>query len=288
MRISQSASCLGELLEWAVTELKAAGVDTPHLDARILLAEAVNLPTKDIYAHPEIIPSSEAIQQFYEWVRRRRHREPLPYIIGKKEFYGLSFEISSSVLIPRPETEVLVETSIRLLKGVPNPTIADIGVGSGAIALSLAYHLKDATIYCTEKSADALKIARRNAARLNVGHKVHFLEGDLLKPLTGKTFDLIVSNPPYIPTTEIDTLQPEITKYEPRQALDGGPDGLLYYRIIVPQSPNYLKNGGWLAVEVGAGQATEVVSLFQIEGFKDIHTVADLAGIERVVVGRLK
>lgn len=273
-------------MAWAVEELKAAEVDTPILDSRILLCEATNLSQEQLHAHPETILSPESTQRFREWINRRAHREPLAYILGRKEFYGLSFEVSPAVLIPRPETEVLVETGIRLIKDLPSPMVADIGLGSGAIAISIARQLQSACVYGTETSSEALHISMRNAQRLAVAHRVCFLEGNLFDPLAGKLFDLVISNPPYIPSTEIATLQPEVAAYEPHQALDGGPDGLAYYRTIIPQAVHHLKPDGWLAMEVGAGQACEVVGMLTIHGYTDICTVDDLAGIERVVVGR--
>ncbi|MGB9587099.1 MAG: peptide chain release factor N(5)-glutamine methyltransferase [Armatimonadota bacterium] len=273
-------------MAWAVEELKAAAVDTPILDSRVLLCEATDLSKEQLHAHPETIISPEAAQRFREWVNRRIHREPLAYILGRKEFYGLSFEVSPAVLIPRPETEVLVETGIRLIKDLPKPKVVDIGLGSGAIAISIARQLQSACVYGTETSSEALHISMRNAQRLAITHSVCFLEGNLFDPLAGKLFDLVISNPPYVPSAEIANLQPEVRIYEPRQALDGGPDGLAYYRTMIPQAVHHLNPDGWLAMEVGAGQASEVVGMFTIHGYTDIYTVHDLAGIERVVVGR--
>lgn len=285
-RTEEPALTVGELLAWAVEELKAAEVDTPILDSRLLLCEATNLSQEQLHAHPETILSPESTQKFREWINRRAHREPLAYILGKKEFYGLSFEVSPAVLIPRPETEVLVETGIRLIKDLPNPMVVDIGLGSGAIAISIAKQLQNAHVYGTETSGEALQVSMRNAECLAIADRVCFLEGNLLDPLTGRLFDLVIANPPYVPSAEIAILQPEVAAYEPRQALDGGPDGLAYYRMIIPQAVYHLKPHGWLAMEVGAGQASEVVGILTIHGYTDICTVCDLAGIERIVYGR--
>ena len=270
-----------QLLRDAVAKLKEAGVDTPVLDAEVLLSKAACRSRTDLLTHPEYQPSSQAATQFQEWVARRINREPLAYIIGDREFYGISFQVTPAVLVPRQETETLVDAAIELLKDRTHSLVADIGLGSGAVAVSIARSLSNATVYGTESSKAALEVAKLNA----VGRYAYFLKGDLLEPLAGLTFDLIVSNPPYIPTAEIDNLAPEISKYEPRQALDGGPDGLDYHRRLASESLGYLKCGGTLAVEVGAGQAESVKDLFAENGFVDVRSVRDLMDIERVVLG---
>ena len=270
-----------QLLRDAVAKLKEAGVDTPVLDAEVLLSRATCRSRTDLLTHPEYQPSSHAAAQFQEWVARRTNREPLAYIIGEREFYGISFQVTPAVLIPRQETETLVDAAIELLKDRTHSLVADIGLGSGAVAVSIARSLSNATVYGTESSKAALEVAKLNA----VGLYAYFLKGNLLEPLSGMQFDLIVSNPPYIPTAEIDNLAPEISKYEPRQALDGGPDGLDYHRRLTSESPAYLKCGGTLAVEVGMGQAEAVKKLFTESRFVDVRSVRDLMDIERVVLG---
>ena len=279
------AQTVRELLLRAVDELRAAGVDTPVLDAEIMLSRTLGRSRTELLAHPEAVPPQEVVERFSGWVSRRSRREPLAYIIGEREFYGICFEVSPAVLIPRPETEILVETAIGLIKGVPAPRIADIGLGSGAVAVSIAKAAPDAVIYGTESSVEALEIARRNAQRADTQNRTHFLQGDLLEPLAGMTFRLIVSNPPYIPGSEIEGLQPEIAKYEPRQALDGGPDGLECHRRLAGSAGAYLEDKGVLAVEVGAGQADAVEGLFRAAGLRGVRSVRDYSGIERVVLG---
>jgi len=279
------AQTVRELLLRAVDELRAAGVDTPVLDAEVMLSRTLGRSRTELLAHPEAVPPQEVVERFSGWVSRRSRREPLAYIIGEREFYGICFEVSPAVLIPRPETEILVETAIGLIKGVPAPRIADIGLGSGAVAVSIAKAAPDAVIYGTESSVEALEIARRNAQRADVQNRTHFLQGDLLEPLAGMTFRLIVSNPPYIPGSEIEGLQPEIAKYEPRQALDGGPDGLDYHRRLAGSASACLEDKGVLAVEVGAGQADAVERLFRAAGLRGVRSVRDYSGIERVVLG---
>lgn len=275
-----------DLLDKASQKLAQSGIDTPRLEAEVLLAHATQSSRTALIAHPEAAPAEEQTARFLEWIELRARRMPLAYIIGSRGFYGLDFEVTPAVLIPRPETEVLVETTIRLLGDEPC-VIADLGVGSGAIAVSLAVSLPDAHLYCTDTSREALDIARRNADKHGVGERIHLREGNLLEPLDGLSFDAIVSNPPYIRSGEIDLLQPEIALYEPRGALDGGRDGLDLFRRIVPESPGYLKLEGLLLVEVGMKQSAEVCALFRENGYLDVQVMNDYAGIERVVVGRL-
>ena len=279
------APTVRQVLHDAVDHLQEAGVDTPTLDAEVMLSKASGLSRIKFIAHPEFQPSQDVIDKFTNWVERRSRREPLPYITGEREFYALTFEVTPAVLIPRQDTEILVESIINLLKDKPSPIIADLGLGSGAIAVSIAKSLPDSFVYGTEFSHDALEVARRNAERIGVGDRVRFLQGDLFEPLNGMRFDAIVSNPPYIPSGDIDDLQPEVAKYEPRGALDGGPDGLNYYRRIAHDAPGYLKPGGILAVEIGLGQAPTVEDLFESNGFHDVRSIPDYNKIERVVLG---
>jgi len=270
-----------QLLRDAVAKLREAGVDTPILDAEVLFSKVTCRSRAELLAHPEYQPAANGIDQFEQWVARRVNREPLAYIIGEREFYEITFRVTPAVLIPRQETETLVETAIELLRDKPHALVADIGLGSGAVAVSIARSLSNVTVYGTESSDTALEIAKLNA----VGRYTYFLKGDLLEPLAGMQFDLIVSNPPYIPSAEINVLPPEISKYEPRQALDGGPDGLDCLRRLASESPEYLKCGGTLAVEVGMGQAESVKELFSSNGFVSVRSVCDLMHIERVVIG---
>jgi release factor glutamine methyltransferase len=249
-----------------------------------MLSKASGLSRAQILAHPEKGVSTEAVERFSEWVIRRSTREPLAYILGEKEFYSLCFEVTPAVIIPRPETEILVETALSIVKQKRHPVVADIGLGSGAVAISIAKNLQDGLVYGTEVSAEALEVARRNAERMGVCDWVCFLQGDLFEPLEDRSFDLIVSNPPYIPSGEIDCLEPEISKYEPRGALDGGPDGLDYFRRIATSAPEHVRPGGALALEVGMGQAESVRTLLSAAGFNNPRSIKDYAGIERVVV----
>jgi len=217
-------------------------------------------------------------------VARRARREPLQYILGSQEFMRLEFAVTPAVLIPRHDTEVLVTEAVRRA-GEAN-RILDIGVGSGCIAVSLAKALPRAEVMGVEASPEALALAEKNAEAHGV--RVTLFEGSLFEPFSGQRFDLIVSNPPYIPTADLEALQPEVRDFEPRQALDGGTDGLDFYRLIIPAATDYLNPGGWLLFEVGIGQTKSVQALFELTGkFSDLFTAKDPNGIERVVGGQL-
>ena len=275
-----------QLLEEAVPGLRESGVDTPILDAEVLLAHALRVSRTALLAHPEREPPPKVTAQFSEWITRRIAREPLAYIIGEREFQGLTFEVGPCALIPRQETEVLVDIAVESLLGVTSPLVADIGLGTGCVAIAIAHTIPGALVYGTEFSKEALELAVRNSRKLGVAERVRFMEGDLLGPLSGIQVHIIVSNPPYIPTVELGCLQPEVARYEPREALDGGPDGLNVIRRLASESWEYLLPGGSLAVEVGAGQSRAVAELFREHGFSDVRFAEDLSGIERVVIGK--
>ncbi|MDK9718741.1 MAG: peptide chain release factor N(5)-glutamine methyltransferase, partial [Trichlorobacter sp.] len=215
-------------------------------------------------------------------VARRGRREPLQHILGSQEFDGREFLVTNDVLIPRYDTETLLEEAVR--QAPQARTVLDIGTGSGCIAISLAHRLPQAQITAVDLSSDALAIAQLNAERNNAA--VEFLLGSFFQPVTGRRFDLIVSNPPYIARADLDTLQPEVRDFEPRLALDGGVDGLDAYRALVSEAPGYLEPGGWLLFEIGAGQDKDLAGLLADAGFGAIVTVPDSAGIIRVVGGQ--
>lgn len=280
-----SSETIQSILRSAVLVLRGVGTDTPMLDAEVMLSKVMGWPRVELLTHPEFHPTLHDIERFSDMMDRRARREPLAYIIGERSFYALDFEVSPGVLIPRQETEILVEAAVEIMKKLPNPIVADIGLGSGAIAISIAKAVSNAVVYGTESNDSALEIARKNAERLGVSEHVHFYKGDFLQPLQGLCFDLIVSNPPYIPSGEIEHLQPEVAEYEPREALDGGLDGLDYYRRFAVEAPEYLRPGGILAVEVGAGQSSSVQEIFRNAGFTNVRSICDYSNIERVVLG---
>ena len=217
-------------------------------------------------------------------LKRRLAGEPIQYITGETEFYGLSFRVTSAVLIPRPETEHLVEAVLSLAADFPAPRIVDIGTGSGAIAVALAHKLPQAIVTAIDLFTDALAVARENAVRNSVS--IRFLQGDLLAAVAGESFDFIVSNPPYVPDSDRESLSVEVRDYEPAQALFAGDDGLDVYRRLIPQAFAALAPGGYLALEIGYGQQDSVPALLAGSGFAQIETTPDLQGIPRVVTAR--
>ena len=273
-----------EALDAAVGALVAAGVEDPRLDAELLLAEAMGVSRAALVADPSLEVPPAAGREFGEMVRRRLRREPVAYILGRRGFRRLELTVDPRVLIPRPETELLVELALELRPA----RVLDVGTGSGAIALAVADEIPDAEVIATDTSPGALEVARGNADRLGLTDRVRFLEGTL--PADGH-FDLILANLPYVAERDWPSLQPEVTKYEPREALLAGPDGLDAYRSFIPGCGRASASHGGLtsttlAVEVGEGQAPAVVELMRATGFREMETRRDLAGIERIVIGR--
>jgi len=224
-------------------------------------------------------PTSHS-DEFRALIQRRLTGEPMQYIIGECEFYGLPFRVTSDVLIPRPETEHLVEKVIELAATFPSPRIVDIGTGSGAIAVALAHHLPNAGLTAIDLTEPVLTIARENAERNAV--TIHFLQGDLLNPVAGERFDIVVSNPPYVPEVDRPTLSVEVRDYEPGLALFAGNDGLEIYRRLIPQAFACLASGGFIALEIGYGQSAAIADLLGTAGFCNIEFAPDLQGIPRV------
>lgn len=269
-------------LSTAIVRLRDAGVDSPQLDAQLIMARVLSCSRMEVVAHPERVLTEPQRAAFYDMLARRQSRYPLAYILGEREFFGLTFVVSPAVLIPRPETEILVEQV--LARVGDGAKIADVGVGSGAIAVALAVSLPSAGLWATDTSDDALKVARANAEKHAVSKRVSMVSGDLLEPLIpmGLQFDAIVSNPPYIPSAVIETLEPEV-RFEPIGALDGGADGADAYRALFPQAAGLTK---LIAVEFGIEQGTVVAEIAKAAGFSDVEIVRDLAGIERVAIAR--
>ncbi len=274
-----------EALGAAVDGLAAAGVEDPRLDAELLLGEAMGRERAALVADPSTTLPPAAARRFGELVRRRLRREPVAYILGRKGFRRLELAVDSRVLIPRPETELLVELALELRPA----RVLDVGTGSGAIALAVADELPDGEVTATDTSPGALQVARANAARLGLSERVRFVEGTLPDEAGG--WDLILANLPYVAERDWPSLQPEVTQYEPREALLASPDGLDAYRALIPECAPLLSRyaermRGAVAVEVGEGQAPAVAELMRGAGLGEVETRRDLAGIERVVVGR--
>ena len=261
-------------------------LETPRLDAEVLLAHVLKTTKTGLYVslHSYVIEQKRELLQ--ELIGRRIKGEPVAYLVGRKEFWSLTFEVSSAVLIPRPQTEILIDEAIKVFPAESSPSVLEIGTGSGAIAIALATELPRASIIATDISSDALSVAEKNAAANGVTTSITFAEGDLFGAVKakGKSFHLIVSNLPYIPTEEIPLLPPGIRDFEPRIALDGGSDGLAYYRKVVEHSHDYLRPGGCLILEVGNGQSQDVCTIIsQTGGFSPPETLRDLSSIERAV-----
>ena len=274
---------IGSILKWSEQYFGSHGAETPRLDAEVLLSHLLGEKRIYLYVHFDQPLTADELAKYKEMVKRRSAGEPVAYICGEKEFMGLAFKVTPSVLVPQPDTETLVEATIERLRGKNSPRIADICTGSGAIALALAHYLPETSVAATDISADAVSIAKENAKALELSERVQFFEGDLLAPLAGETFDAIVSNPPYIPGAEIDGLPREV-RAEPRRALDGGADGLDFYRRLVGESAALLNDDGFLAVECGDTQAGAIAEMASAGGFGKTEIVRDLADKERVVV----
>ena len=276
-----------------VRRLLGAGIDSARLDAELLLGCALGMSREELIVAARRKLSVAESDRYEDLLRRRLNREPLAYITGQQEFWSLGFLVSGDVLVPRPETETLVERALKHLATINNreaPRILELGTGSGAIAVALASELPQAEIVATEIAPAALQIARRNASRNGVSNAIRFLQGDLFTALDQeleKEFDLIVSNPPYIPRGEIVHLEAEVSRWEPRAALDGGVDGLDFYRRIIEEAPGYLRQGGAVAVEIGAAIGSLVLALFRNNpAYGDTRVYQDYSGRDRVVIAR--
>ncbi len=274
-----------EVLKSATERLDAKNFDSTRLDAEILLAHVLNCRRLDLYVDADKILPLEMILRFNELINRRLEGIPVSYLTGTREFMGLKFSVNENVLIPRPETEILTEFVGEFLRSIGGGFFADLGTGSGAICVSILKFVKNSRACAVDVSQNALDVAKFNAQKFHVDDRAEFFCGDLFEPLEGKIFDAIVSNPPYIPTSDLKSLQTEV-QTEPKLALDGGDDGLNFYRRIISDAPKFLRDGGLLAVEIGINQASAVKNLFEQKNFADVGSLNDLAGIERVIFGR--
>jgi release factor glutamine methyltransferase len=280
---------IGRLIPWAAEHLQKYGVSAPRLSGELMLTQVLGCTRVDLYLRHEQPLNAEELARFKALILRRRAGEPLAYILGRREFYGLDFSVGPGVLVPRPETEHLVEEALKRLAHQESPRLLDLCTGSGAVALAcLAGHptLKAVGV---DISPQALDFARQNAARLGLAERVEWLLGDLWEPLAaaGGFFEAITANPPYVREDEWPGLSPEVRDFEPRQALVSGPEGLDLMGQILQGARAFLRPQGWLLVEMGAGQAAQVSSLARGVGiFEQVALVKDLAGIERVLVCR--
>ena len=287
--LSQSSTrAVGDILERAAKALADAGIESARLDAELLMAVASGLERIQVMTGA-VEFTQDVLSRYQELVARRAGREPLAYIAGRREFFSLDLEVNPAVLIPRPETEVLVAAALEMMAERPRGAVLDLGTGSGAIAIALAANLPHAQVVATDISERALEMAQRNAKRLGTYDVIEFRQGDCWEAIatSGYRFDLVVSNPPYIEDGELNGLQPEVAKFEPRLALAGGADGLDFYRKICAGVREFLKPGGELMVEIGERQADSVVRLCRLAGCVETAVINDLAGCNRMVRARI-
>jgi release factor glutamine methyltransferase len=279
---------IGRVLSWAADDLRARGDDTPRLDAEVLLGFVLGVDRIGLIVDSARPLAKDELTRYRELHKRRRLGEPVAYLRGFREFYGRPFRVDARVLVPRPDTEVLVEVALaRTVDRSLSTRVLDLCTGSGCVAITFAKERPNAYVLGTDVSEGAVAVARDNALRLGAVPWTWFRRSDLFADLglARPRFDLVTANPPYIPEPEIATLAPTIKDFEPRIALSGGDDGLDLVRRIVREAPVHLAPGGVLAMEIGAGQAEAVAGLFEARGFVDVERTKDLAGIERVVSG---
>lgn len=270
---------LKEILEQAITKLKDNNIEEATSKARRLLSFILNVSREYLIIHDEQDICEECIQKYNEYIEQIIIGKPIQYIIGRQEFMGIDFIVNENVLIPQPDTEILVEKTIEIAKQYEEPRILDLCTGSGAIAVSISKYLPKAEVYASDISKEALEVAKMNDREKHV----RFIQSDMFNDID-KCFDIIVSNPPYIKTEEINTLSKEVQN-EPHLALDGGQDGLYFYRKIIEQAHKYLNENGYICLETGEDQKDEVLKLIaQSKTYKDIKTYTDLAGNDRVII----
>jgi len=276
------------LLRRGTAILEAAAIEAARPEAEWLLASLIGVDRAALHLDPARRLSTPTVARYLGLLDRRAAREPLQYLLGWEDFHGVRLTVTPDVLVPRPETEGLVEWAIEVLGSLAEPVAADLGTGSGAIACAVAHALPRAEVLAVEVSAGALAVASRNVRQLGLSTRVHLLAGDLFGPLgsIAASLDLVVANPPYLPSAVLPSLPPEVSRHEPRAALDGGPDGLAIIRRIISGAPPVLKPGGWLLMEIGDEQAGPVASLMAAEGFARIRARRDLNGVERYIGGR--
>lgn len=272
-----------DLIREGTDRLKEA--ETPRLDTELLIAKALKVDRLYLMMYPQQEVGEEVLRQVRDWLRRRERGCPVQYLLGEREFMGLDFLVEEGVLIPRPDTEILVESVLNVLREKKEPSLCglEIGCGSGIISLSLLAYCKDLRMQAVDIDPRALALTRKNAERLGLSERIDLFVSDLFAEVRRKDFDFILSNPPYIRTEVIETLQREVKDYEPRRALDGGGDGLFFYRAIIEKAKDHLKKGGLLAFEIGHDQGEALKTLLKDRGYAQVHIEKDLAGRDRTV-----
>jgi release factor glutamine methyltransferase len=279
-----SQETVREALAYGASELGDSRIPNARRDAELLLIRCTGLTRTDLFAHPEAALGFDQSSRYRELLAKRKAQEPIQYILGEREFHGLRFAVDPSVLIPRPETEHLVEAALERIPLHSTMRVADVGTGSGAIAVALAFARPVSEVTALEISPVALRVAESNAAAHAVAGRIRFLESDLLDAVQEEKFDMVVSNPPYIADAERESLDVEVRDYEPATALFAGPTGLEIYERLIPQAARGLRPDGWLLMEIGAGQRSQIEPL--LADWREVGFIADLQGIARVVVAR--
>lgn len=274
-------------IDVAAATLAEAGIADSKREAASLLAYVLQKEPVFLIAHPEYELTADRSLLFKSVVRRRAKREPFQYITGRQEFYGMEFEVAAGVLIPRPETEILVEAAVEGLTTLADPVFLELGVGSGCISAAILKTVPAARADAVDISDEALSAAGRNAGLHNVADRLHLIKSDLFANVTGR-FDLIVSNPPYINARDLQTLQPEVRLFEPHAALSGGPDGLDIIKRIIAEAPEFLKPNGGILIEIGYDQADQVIKLLDPSLWHNLEFFPDLQGIKRIVKAGLQ
>lgn len=275
---------ISSLLNWTVNYFKSKNIQSARLDAEVLLSHVLRQERIYLYVHFDEPMEQNELNKFREYVKKRAQHVPIAYIIGEREFMGLPFKVTKDTLIPRPDTEILVENVLNNVDKDKEIEIVDIGTGSGAIILSLLVNLPKAQGKTVDISSKAIEVAKENAVNLQVNDRCEFFVGDLFAPLNGSKFDVIVSNPPYIPKKDIATLEDDVKEYEPVSALTDGGDGLSYYRRLLSEGKAYIKENGFIALEIGIYQSNDVKQIAMDNGWKNIKIIKDYAGIDRVVL----
>lgn len=285
---------VNELLKLSCEYLKEHNIPQAHIEVETLLSWVLGVQRTELYLRRDEVVSEERINIYTDAIKQRGRRVPLSYITGVREFFGMDFSVGKSCFIPRQETEILVEEIIKVAKKISLCCkVLDIGCGCGNISIAVAKEVKDSVIYCVDIDEKAVELTRLNAINNGVSTQLRVYQGDLFSPFKDDTrflhsFDIIVSNPPYIPQDILPTLEPEVSVYEPEVALCGGADGLEFYRRIIPEAKFFLKDGGHLLLEVGYNQASAVLEILELYGFADKRTIKDYSGFDRVVIASSK
>lgn len=279
---------IAEILQTSTEILRRTGIAEPRREAVSLLIFALRKDKLFLVAHDDYELSGDEEKRFQDFLTRRAQREPLQYIRGAQEFFGLNFTVTPDVLIPRPETELIVESAIEILHGKENPRFCEVGVGSGCISISILHEIKNASAVGLDISEAALKIAEMNARQNNVADRLELKISDVFGNLRDEIFDLIVSNPPYIRLADLQNLQPEVRDFEPHAALTDGMDGFSIIEKIVSDAPKFLRGGGYLLIEIGFDQSAQVSEMFDKDVWQSAEFLQDLQGIARTVKAKLK